>query len=88
MHYILPNKLKIFAIVLMGIGFLGLLLGFLSVPTNLEEAQALVTTEHRGEGHGTEMDNAQGSTHTDSDEAMGYEAVSYTHLTLPTTPYV
>ena len=74
MHYILPNKLKIFAIVLMGIGFLGLLLGFLSVPTNLEEAQALVTTEHRGEGHGTEMDNAQGSTHTDSDDAMGYEA--------------
>ena len=74
MHYILPNKLKIFAIVLMGIGFLGLLLGFLSVPTNLEEAQALVTTEHRGEGHGTEMDNAQGSTRTDSDEAMGYEA--------------
>ena len=44
MHYILPNKLKIFAIVLMGIGFLGLLLGFLSVPTNLDEAQALVTT--------------------------------------------
>ena len=44
MHYILPNKLKIFAIVLMGTGFLGLVLGFLSVPTTLEEAQAMVAT--------------------------------------------
>ena len=74
MHYTLPNKLKLFAIVLMGIGFLGLLLGFLSVPTTVEEAKAMVTTEHHGEGHGTEMNHAQGSTHTDSDEAMGHEA--------------
>jgi len=63
MQYTLPNKLKIFAIVLMAVGFLGLLWGFLAMPSSVEEAQAMVATEHHGEGHGTATEHATDAAH-------------------------
>ena len=48
--YTFPNKLKNIARVLMILGFIGLVLGFLGAPKNVAEAKAMVATEHHGEG--------------------------------------
>ena len=49
--YTFPNKLRNFSIVLMVIGFLGLTYGFLTAPSTVDEAMAMVADEHHGEGH-------------------------------------
>jgi len=55
--YTFPNKLKNIARVLMILGFIGLVFGFLGAPKNIAEAKAMVATEHHGEGHGEAADN-------------------------------
>ena len=52
MMYTFPNKLRNLAIVFMVVGLIGLTYGFLSAPSTIEEAKAIVAANH-GEGHGT-----------------------------------
>jgi hypothetical protein len=52
--YTFTNKLRNFSIILMVVGFLGLVYGFLSSPDTVAEAQAMVADAHHGEGHGAE----------------------------------
>ena len=62
--YTFPNKLKNIARVLMTLGFIGLVLGFLGTPKNVAEAKAMTATEHHGEGHGAPVEHHQ-QPHTD-----------------------
>ncbi|MGB1019794.1 MAG: quinol:cytochrome C oxidoreductase [Flavobacteriaceae bacterium] len=76
MHYTLPNKLKIFAMVLMAVGFLGLVWGFLAMPSTVEEAQAMVATAHHGEDHAMDTHHAQ-PTHDTNDAASSHDATTH-----------
>ncbi len=52
MKYIFPNKLKITSLVLIVIGAIGLIIGFLSAPSTVEEANAIVAkANHHDEAH-------------------------------------
>ena len=51
--YTLPSKLKFFAIILMVIGALGIVTGFLSTPSNTEEVKEMLASSH-DDGHQTE----------------------------------
>ena len=66
--YTFPNKLKNIARVLMLLGFIGLVLGFLGAPKNVAEAKAMAATEHHGEGHGESTDHHE-ETHVDESHA-------------------
>ena len=67
MMYTFPNKLRNLALAFMAVGFIGLVYGFLSAPTTIEEAKAIVAANH-GEGHGTShdtpSDHAEESAHS------------------------
>ena len=54
--YTFPNKLKNIARVLMILGFIGLVLGFLGAPKNVAEAKAM-TAQHHVRGHMSIMKN-------------------------------
>ena len=73
--YTFTNKLRNFSIILMVVGFLGLVYGFLSSPDTVAEAQAMVADAHHGEGHGAEHGAAPHDTHNDhqSPSAHGEE---------------
>lgn len=51
--YTLPNKLKLFAIIFMVVGALGVVAGFLAVPSDIEEVKTMMAS-HEGDGHGGE----------------------------------
>jgi len=76
--YTLPNKLKLFAIIFMVVGALGIVVGFLNAPSSTEEVKEMMAAhgdDHAGE-HAAEGDHAAGA-HGDqahSDEAH-YEHV-------------
>ena len=53
--YTFSNKLRNLAFAFMAIGLAGLVYGFLSAPKTVEEAKAMVATEHHGAGHGEEQ---------------------------------
>ncbi len=59
--YTFTNKLRNFSIVFMVVGFLGLVYGFLSMPSTVKEAQAMVAGVHHGDEH--QQEAAQGSDH-------------------------
>jgi len=64
--YTFSNRLKIGAIILMGIGALGMGIGFVSVPSTVEEAKDMVAAqdEGHGESHAEEGDHeAAGADH-------------------------
>ena len=48
--YTFTQRLKITAYVLMGLGLIGLTIGFLSAPSTVAEAQAMVADAHGGHG--------------------------------------
>ena len=52
--YTFSNKLRNLAFAFMAIGLAGLVYGFLSAPKTVEQAKAMVATEHHGAGHGEE----------------------------------
>ena len=52
--YTFSNKLRNLAFAFMAIGLAGLVYGFLSAPKTVEEAKAMVATEHHGAGHAEE----------------------------------
>ncbi|WP_297762731.1 quinol:cytochrome C oxidoreductase [uncultured Muriicola sp.] len=57
--YTFSNRLKIGALILMGIGILGMGIGFVSAPTTVEDAKAMVAAhdEGHGEAHAEEVDH-------------------------------
>ena len=69
--YTFSNKLRNLAFAFMAIGLAGLVYGFLSAPKTVEEAKAMVATEHHGGGHGEEH----------ADEAHAEESTHDTHQT-------
>jgi len=65
--YTFPSQLKITALTLILVGFLGIVYGFLSAPTTVAEAQAMVAEAHHGETHVAAEEH---SATTASDHAM------------------
>ena len=79
--YTFTNKLRNFSIVFMVVGFLGLVYGFLSMPSTVKEAQAMVAEVHHGDEHqqeaahgadhatDAEQENTHGASHEDNSHA-------------------
>ncbi len=76
--YTFSKKLKLFSFALMILGALGLTYGFLSAPSNVEEAKAMVADAH-GDGHG---DIHEEITHHEADhhEEAGHDSSHDEHL--------
>ncbi len=84
--YTFSNKLRNLAFAFMAIGLAGLVYGFLSAPKTVEEAKAMVATEHHGVGHGEEQASdhaapvhAETSHDTHQDEGNGEAAHGEEH---------
>jgi hypothetical protein len=76
--YTLPNKLKLFAIIFMVVGALGIVVGFLNAPSSTEEVKEMMAAhgdDHAGE-HAAEGDHSAGA---HGDEAHSDEA-HYEHV--------
>mgnify|MGYP001367389160 FL=1 len=69
--YTFSNKLRNLAFAFMAIGLAGLVYGFLSAPKTVEDAKAMVATEHHEGGHGEEH----------ADEAHAEESTHDAHQT-------
>lgn len=65
--YTFSNKLRIASFILMAVGFIGIVSGFLSSPSTVEEAKAMVATEIHGGGHGDETAHAEPEHATEHD---------------------
>ena len=70
--YTLPNKLRLFAIAFMVIGAIGIVSGFLSVPSTTAEVKEMMAAH--GDGHGGEAShgtatNSHGEAHNESEAA-------------------
>lgn len=80
--YTLPNKLKVFAIVFMVVGAIGMISGFLSVPGSTAEVKEMMAGHHE-EGHSTEVtaEDTHGGTHeaTATMDAHDSEEAHLTH---------
>ena len=46
--YTLPNKLKLFAIIFMVVGAVGIVAGFMNAPKTTAEVEAILSAGHRG----------------------------------------
>jgi len=75
--YTLSGKLKITAIILMIVGAIGLIYGFLSAPSSIEDVKEIIAShEAHGEGH-AEAEQATHhveETHADESHAPAKEA--------------
>ncbi len=69
--YTLPNKLKLFAIIFMVVGAIGMISGFYSAPKTIEDVEKIMASHD--DGHGDETTNATNETHGDATEAHGDE---------------
>lgn len=63
--YTFPSQLKITALTLILVGFLGIVYGFLSAPTTVAEAQAMVAEAHHGETHAAAAEEHPATTASD-----------------------
>jgi hypothetical protein len=63
--YTFSNRLKIGSVILMAIGLLGMGYGFFTMPSNVEEAKAMVASHDTGHGEAaaTEAGHSEGTTH-------------------------
>ena len=81
--YTLPNKLKVFAIVFMVVGAIGMISGFLFAPSTTEEVKEMMAGHHEeghGDTHSMEADT-HGEGHGDvKEEAHGGEDAHYEHV--------
>ena len=70
-NYKFSNRVRNFSGILMILGIIGLAYGFLSAPSNLEEAQAMISDSHHGEGHSEKVanqgDNSGASYHNEKE---------------------
>ena len=68
--YSFSKNLKIFSLILIAVGAVALGIGFLSAPTTVEEAKAMVVDAHGHGGHGGHDDH---DTHAD-DHAVAHRS--------------
>jgi hypothetical protein len=73
--YTISNRLKIGSIILMAVGFLGIVGGFLAAPSTVEEAKEMVAA-HAGDDHGGEH-AAEASGHGDAAAHEGDHGASH-----------
>ena len=66
--YTLPNKLKLFAIIFMVVGAVGIISGFLNAPGTTAEVKEMLAAHD--DGHGSEADHGEGA----SEDAHGNDA--------------
>ncbi len=72
MDYKLPNKVKLFAIIFMVVGALGIVAGFMSTPANTAEVKEMLEAHHDGHGGGHgDATEAHGDGHEETSEAHG-----------------
>ena len=71
--YTLPNKLKVFALVFMVLGAIGIVAGFLSAPKTTEEVAAMMADAHHGEGHAAQSQDMDGHATDHKAEEHGSE---------------
>ncbi|MEY2970177.1 MAG: hypothetical protein RLZZ599_550, partial [Bacteroidota bacterium] len=71
--YTLPNKLKVFALVFMVLGAIGIVAGFLSAPKTTEEVAAMMADAHHGEGHAAQSHDMDGHATDHKAEEHGSE---------------
>ena len=74
--YTFTQRLKIITYVLMGLGLIGLTIGFLNAPSTVAEAQAMVADAHGGHG-GDHGDDHAAAGH--ADDHVGDHAGDSTH---------
>lgn len=70
--YTLPNKLKVFALVFMVLGAIGIVDGFLSAPKTTDEVAAMMAEAHHGEGHAAQTHDMDG--HATGHNAQEHES--------------
>ncbi len=73
--YTLPSKLKLFAIILMVIGALGIVTGFLSAPSSTAEVKEMMASDHNG-GHDAEATHDGGH----AEETAHNDEAHYEHV--------
>ena len=74
--YTLSSKLKLFSIILMAVGLIGLAIGFLVAPTTIEEVKEMVASQDgHGEAHVAPAHQIEG----DNEDADGLEFVPSEH---------
>lgn len=58
--YTLPSKLKLFSIIIMVLGLVGIAYGFLTAPKTVEDVKEIMAKQdaHHGEGHAAEEHTA------------------------------
>jgi len=59
--YTLPSKLKLFAIIFMVVGALGMLAGFLTAPSTTAEVKEMMAAHGDGHGETASHDSAEGN---------------------------
>ena len=79
MNYTLPSKLKLFAIILMVLGAVGIGAGFLSAPGSTAEVKEMMAahgddhTTSSKESHDSHTDAAHGASHSAADQEKHLE---------------
>ena len=71
--YTLPNKLRVFALVFMVLGAIGIVAGFLSAPSTTQEVAAMMADAHHGEEHAADGHAVEGH-HGEGHAADGHAA--------------
>ena len=74
--YTFSNRLKIGSIVLMALGLLGMGIGFVSVPSTVDEAKAMVAASH-DDGHGGDSHEGAALHGEDSAHASGEHSAAH-----------
>ncbi|MET7029724.1 quinol:cytochrome C oxidoreductase [Sediminicola luteus] len=80
--YTFSNRLKIASIILMVVGALGVGVGFVSMPSNVEEAKAMVAShgDEHGSDHGAETMHAEEGEHGAATVAEAHDSSHDEHL--------
>ena len=71
--YTFPNKLRNIAFVLMILGIIGIVFGFLSAPKTIEDVEKIVAESHH-DGHGAATHDAHATTSHDAHEEATHDA--------------
>ncbi|WP_424493090.1 quinol:cytochrome C oxidoreductase [Salinimicrobium sp. GXAS 041] len=75
--YTLSSKLKLFSIILMVVGLLGLVYGFIAAPDTIEDVKEMMASH--GEGHEVHPPAAEQAGEELEDDARGYDYVPSEH---------
>ena len=78
--YTFSNRLKIGAIILMALGLVGMTIGFISAPGNVEEAKAMVAAHDDGHGESHSEDHAVAGQETHDEASAEAHAAHDEHV--------